>query len=188
MFDWIGPRGIRISDLDFYHAVPDHHTRRVLGERNGQAPIYRSGLGKTLLTVFLLNAHVALRPTTTRLVLRPTPMNSHIVLMPTTTSIHIVLRLTTTSNHVALRPTAISKMNISNRAFLRNLLTSHRAIRMKIITVTNLHAHVLSLRDLRLNKRMVTKSNTCALAALHVVMMIKALKKNLTSRRNMKGR
>ena len=26
MFDWIGPRGIRISDLDFYHAVPDHHT------------------------------------------------------------------------------------------------------------------------------------------------------------------
>ena len=83
--------------------------------------------------MFLLNAHVALRPTTTRLVLRPTPMNSHIVLVPTTTSIHIVLRLTTTSNHVALRPIMMINALKKNLTSRRNMKGRRRRNRLVVV-------------------------------------------------------
>jgi hypothetical protein len=69
--------------------------QQVLSERNGQHLVYRSGLDKTRLTVFLLNVHV---------VPKPTSINSHRVRM--------TLRL----------GTVVSIVTVSNRAFPLNLL------------------------------------------------------------------
>ena len=138
-----------------------------------------------------MRSHVVLSPmvTSSHVALRPTVGSSnHVVLRPTAgMSRHVVLEPTRTSSHVRLRPT--TTIVVSNRAFLHNLLISHRPIQMAIIIVTNLHAHVLSFPYPRINKRMVTKCIKChALTAF--VTMTNALKEKLTltRRRRMKGR